>query len=111
VYFDTGKARVARRSWPLLDDVAALLLAHPEIRQVVIEGHTDNQGGRSRNRALSQDRASAVKRYLVNRGVAPSRLTARGFGPDRPAGSNATEAGREANRRVEFTIKGGRTRR
>jgi outer membrane protein OmpA-like peptidoglycan-associated protein len=71
---------------------------------VTIEGHTDNRGRAAANRKLSAARSRAVKAYLVNKGVEASRLDTKGYGPDRPAADNKTAAGREANRRVEFTI-------
>jgi outer membrane protein OmpA-like peptidoglycan-associated protein len=104
VYFDAGKASIQKRSNPLLDNVAQVLVAHPELAKVQIEGHTDNSGVAEKNKKLSQDRVDAVKAYLVSKGVADSRLVALGFGPDRPAEPNDTPAGREANRRVEFNL-------
>jgi outer membrane protein OmpA-like peptidoglycan-associated protein len=104
VYFTASRARVLPRSLPLLDQVAKVLLSHSEIAGVVVEGHTDDQGAAAANRKLSQDRANAVRAHLISKGVAPSRVTAVGYGPDRPIESNLTPAGREANRRVEFTI-------
>jgi OmpA-OmpF porin, OOP family len=104
VFFDTGKSTIQARSFPLLDDVAKLIAANPKIGTVAIEGHTDDRGPAELNRTLSQARADAVKDYLVKKGVDASRLDAKGFGPDRPAEPNTTAKGREANRRVEFTI-------
>lgn len=104
VYFDTNKATIQSRSNALLDQVAAVLVAHPEIASVQVEGHTDNTGDAAYNRTLSNDRAKAVVDYLVTKGVAAERLKPMGFGPDRPAEDNATPKGRDANRRVEFNI-------
>ncbi len=104
VYFDAGKASIQKRSNTLLDNVAQVLVAHPELVKVQIEGHTDNSGVAEKNKKLSQDRADAVKAYLVSKGVADSRLVALGLGPDRPAEPNDTPAGRDANRRVEFNL-------
>lgn len=104
VYFDTGKATIQKRSNALLDNVAQVLNAHPEIVLVQVEGHTDNVGVPEKNKKLSQDRADSVKNYLVKKGVADARLKAVGFGQDRPAETNDTPAGRDANRRVEFNI-------
>ena len=103
VNFRTGSDRiVGRRSFEVLDAVAAVLRAHAEIARVEVQGHTDNRGNAGRNRALSQRRAEAVRQYLVAHGVSADRLSARGFGPDQPLESNSTEAGRARNRRVEF---------
>jgi outer membrane protein OmpA-like peptidoglycan-associated protein len=102
VYFDTNQATIQRRSFKLLEQVAKVILEHPELEKVWIEGHTDESGGLEHNRQLSQRRADAVRTYLINKGVAPERLEARGFGRDRPVASNTTEKGRAANRRVEF---------
>lgn len=104
VFFDTDKSTIQERSFKLLDDVAALLVANPKVGPIVVEGHTDSTGPAELNRELSLERAKAVKAYLVEKGVAAERLEPKGFGPDRPAQPNTTEEGREANRRVEFVI-------
>lgn len=104
VHFDLGKARIQRRSFRLLDHLASVLLAHPELRLVRIENHTDDQGSPEVNRQLSSARAEAVRAYLVGRGVAAARLEAVGYGAERPLESNTTAVGREANRRVEFRL-------
>jgi len=95
---------VGAKSFLVLDAVAAALVHHPEIFQVEVGGHTDNQGDAAHNRELSKRRAAAVVEYLHNRGVESKRLTAAGYGPDRPIGSNKTAAARAKNRRVEFNI-------
>jgi outer membrane protein OmpA-like peptidoglycan-associated protein len=105
VYFDIGKSTIQDRSYPLLDEVAQVLKDHTEIDKVLVEGHTDSTGPAAFNRKLSADRAAAVKAYLASKGVPAERLDTRGFGPDKPVGSNGTAAGREQNRRVEFTIQ------
>jgi outer membrane protein OmpA-like peptidoglycan-associated protein len=87
----------------VLDRVAQVLLEHPEI-SLVIEGHTDAEGGPTYNQALSRARAEAVRRYLIDSGVPEQRLVAQGFGASRPMGSNTTEQGRERNRRVEVLL-------
>jgi outer membrane protein OmpA-like peptidoglycan-associated protein len=104
VFFATGKSIIQPRSFKMLDQVAKILQQHPEVDRMVIEGHTDDRGNAEANRKLSQARAEAVKGYLVSKGVEPSRLEAKGFGPDQPIASNKTEKGRAANRRVEFII-------
>jgi len=104
VFFDTGKTTVKPASFSLLDEVAAVMKAHPEVKKVVIEGHTDNKGSKAKNLKLSRGRAEAVRTYLVDKGVEPDRLEAKGVGASRPIADNATPAGREDNRRVEFAI-------
>lgn len=104
VYFDTAKSKIQRRSFGLLDQVARILTEHPDVKRVVVEGHTDSRGSAELNRKLSQARAEAVKTYLVEHGVEATRLEAKGYGPDRPVADNGTAAGREQNRRVEFVI-------
>lgn len=105
VYFDTNKSTIQQRSFALLDDVAALLVANPKAGNVVVEGHSDDRGAAEYNRTLSKARADAVKAYLVKKGVPADRLETAGYGPDRPAQPNTTAAGRDANRRVEFVLK------
>lgn len=105
VHFVTDSADILPDSQTLLERIADFLNRHPELRQIEIQGHTDNQGPRPRNQALSQQRAEAVRTALINLGVAGDRLTARGYGPDRPVGPNLTAAGRARNRRVVFEIK------
>ena len=107
VYFRTNRDVIEARSFPLLDNVAAVVNAHPEITRVRIEGHTDARGNRARNVRLSQARADAVLRYLVAHGVAEGRLVATGYGPDRPVMPSAQTPEEHArNRRVEFHIEG-----
>ncbi|MFT3711142.1 MAG: OmpA family protein [Archangium sp.] len=105
IYFATGKSTILPKSFPLLNQVAAVLRAHPEIPMVTVEGHTDDQGSAKLNRKLSLGRAKAVAAYLAHQGVDESRLNAMGYGPDRPADTNKTEDGRANNRRVEFIIE------
>jgi outer membrane protein OmpA-like peptidoglycan-associated protein len=105
VFFDSGKATIQDRSHALLDEVAKVLTDHPEVKRVLIEGHTDSVGSAARNTKLSQARAESVRKYLVGRGVATDRLEAKGFGSARPVADNKTVAGREENRRVEFRIQ------
>ena len=106
VFFDPGKTRVLPVSFGLLNDVARVIEAHPEMTGIIIEGHTDNTGNAQRNREVSQGRAEAVRDYLIKKGVAPGRLQAKGYGPDRPIAPNATAPGRAKNRRVEFRLVG-----
>jgi len=104
VFFESSQARIQPRSFELLDWVARVIKEHPEIPVVGVGAHTDDRGFPDSNRWLSQGRAEAVRQHLINKGVAPERLRAQGFGQDRPIDSNATSIGRENNRRVEFLI-------
>ncbi len=105
VYFATNKDVVLARSFPLLQQVALLLRANPELTKVRIEGHTDDRADDAFNKDLSQRRAGNVLKYLVEEaGIAPDRLVAEGFGEERPVDTNTTDAGRENNRRVEFIV-------
>lgn len=104
VYFDTARATIKRRSYPVLKQVIAVLKSNPNIR-LRIEGHTDSRGGAGYNKRLSQRRANSVRRFLIRRGnTAPSRLTAKGWGEEKPITTNKTARGRAKNRRVEFHI-------
>jgi outer membrane protein OmpA-like peptidoglycan-associated protein len=103
IFFETNKAGILSKSFGLLTEIAGALRSRPSLR-VRIEGHTDTQGPRARNMALSQARADAVRAHLVGQGVDGTRLEAIGFGPDQPIETNRTTAGREKNRRVEFVI-------
>ena len=104
VHFGSRNARLRPDSGQLLDELADLLLARPEIKRVRIEGHTDNRGNKSANQRLSQQRAEAVRTYLVERGVAFDRLDAVGHGASRPMVPNLGARNREKNRRVEMRI-------
>ncbi|MBN1612552.1 MAG: OmpA family protein [Polyangiaceae bacterium] len=104
IEFETAKARLTPASDKVLEAVAKALEEHPEITKVSVEGHTDNKGPIWLNRRLSKQRAAAVVDWLVKQGIASERLTSAGFGPERPLQKNNTEAGRQANRRVEFQI-------
>jgi OOP family OmpA-OmpF porin len=106
VQFETGSARLKPKSQRLLDQVASILRAHPEIRHVRVDGHTDEVGPAMTNRELSERRADSVRDALVRRGIAPHRLSIRGYGESRPIAPNKTKAGRAKNRRVEFRITG-----
>ncbi|MGV3629835.1 MAG: OmpA family protein [Bacteroidota bacterium] len=103
VQFDNGKSTIIKKSLPILDEVAKVMLANPSYN-LAINGHTDNVGDPAKNLQLSEDRAKAVKAYLMGKGVAENRLTAKGYGDTQPKASNATAKGKAANRRVEFLI-------
>ncbi|MDX2015140.1 MAG: OmpA family protein [Myxococcaceae bacterium] len=105
VRFRSGSATLEPSALPLLKQVASTLKAARSL-SVEIQGHTDDVGSAFKNVKLSQKRAEAIRAVLVKAGVAATRLVAKGYGPTRPRASNATPAGREQNRRVEFLILG-----
>jgi outer membrane protein OmpA-like peptidoglycan-associated protein len=104
IQFEPRSAKIDERSFSLLDEVVTILDASRTV-EIVIEGHTDSQGAPGKNRELSYNRAEAVKRYLVRRGIAATRIDTRGYGESRPIASNDYESGREQNRRVEIRVK------
>lgn len=102
IYFDVGSDRLRPESTPTLKQIGDMLGAHADLR-LTIEGHTDNTGTAAANQALSERRAAAVVRSLVDTyHVDPARLASRGYGDTRPAAPNATSEGRQQNRRVEL---------
>lgn len=104
VLFDTDSDVLRPISRRELDHLATLMQHQPTLR-FEIQGHTDSRGTREHNLGLSQRRAAAVRTYLIGKGIDASRLTSRGFGPDKPAATNDTEAGRQQNRRVEAVVQ------
>lgn len=103
VHFETAKSEILPQSYPLLNEVAEVLLSNKSIK-IRVEGHTDSRGSDSYNQNLSEERAASVRQYLIGRGVSPSRIDSQGFGEKRPIEDNTTKAGRAANRRVEIHI-------
>jgi outer membrane protein OmpA-like peptidoglycan-associated protein len=95
-------------SLPVLQDVADLLLAHPEYERISIEGHSDYQGPEESNQRLSERRAERVRDTLIRMGVEPERLTSIGYGTSRPLVPGRSLAANRQNRRVEFVIMGTR---
>ncbi len=106
VLFDTGRAELKPGANRTMDDLATFLREHTE-RTVTVEGHTDSVGSDALNFALSERRAAAVKAQLLTRGIAPERVTTRGFGRANPVAGNDTAAGRQQNRRVEIVFSQG----
>jgi OmpA-OmpF porin, OOP family len=106
IEFETNSAKIRPNSFKIVDEVVRLLQVNPEIKQMAIEGHTDNKGPDELNERLSNDRANSVRQYIVDKGIDGGRLTAQGFGPKRPIADNNTADGRQKNRRVEFHIRG-----
>ena len=103
ILFDTGKAKLKPASEKDLTEFAGVLKQYPETN-IIVEGHTDNVGKKAKNKKLSETRAQSVIGFLDANGVVKSRVTAVGYADDRPVGDNATDAGRQANRRVEIQI-------
>ncbi len=104
IQFDTGSDHIDEASNDLLDQIKSAIEECPEGVTLDIDGHTDSQGDDAANMRLSQERANAVKAALVERGIAEGRLLARAFGETLPIGDNATEEGREENRRIEIHL-------
>lgn len=101
--FDYNQSDLNPSAFTSLRELAATLKARPELN-IEIQGHTDSSGARDYNLDLSQSRAQSVKTFLVSEGIDASRMTIRGFGPDRPMYSNASEEGFAKNRRVEIKL-------
>jgi len=104
VYFETGQATIKSNSFAILDEVAQLLTDHTEITSVRIEGHTDSRGSAGSNLTLSRRRASAVRDYLIGKGVEGGRLESEGYGESRPVQAGDDEAAWSRNRRVDFFV-------
>lgn len=105
VYFATNQDVILDRSFELLKQVASVLRDNPRVERVRVEGHTDDRGDDAFNMDLSRRRAHNVRAFLIGEGIAPERLVAAGHGETQPVDTNATDAGRENNRRVEFHIE------
>ena len=103
ILFDTGKATIKFQSAEVLNQILNVLKKYPNSR-FRIEGHTDSVGKKAKNMILSQNRADAVKVYLIQGGIDASRLESQGFGPEKPIASNKNKKGRELNRRVEINL-------
>lgn len=104
IHFDFDKYNIKKDSYGILNDVASILKANPQIKKIRIEGHTDAIGSDAYNMKLSQRRANSVREYLTNQGISADRLEAVGYGKSRPIAPNNTAAGRAQNRRVEFNV-------
>jgi OOP family OmpA-OmpF porin len=104
IQFELNKATIKSDSHELLGEIVEVFKENPHIKKVSIEGHTDDQGSDQYNQKLSDQRAKSVLDYLVGKGIEAKRLTSKGLGESKPIASNATEEGKEQNRRVEFII-------
>jgi outer membrane protein OmpA-like peptidoglycan-associated protein len=103
INFDTAKADIRKADIPELEKAVAFVKKYPNSK-VSVEGHTDNRGGDKYNQALSERRAQAVKKYLVDKGEKAERITATGKGEANPIADNKTKQGQFQNRRVEVLI-------
>jgi len=103
IQFETGKDVIKPLSFPILNQIAMMLIDNPAYL-IEVQGHTDNVGKPESNIILSDKRAAAVRKYLINKGVSESRITSNGYGDTKPVGDNKTVAGRAQNRRVEFVV-------
>lgn len=104
IFFEVDSDIIKSDSHSLLDEVAMVLTDHPEIKLLEIQGHTDDQGPDAYNKALSQKRAEAVRRYLIDQGIPARRLRATGYGEEYPRVEGTTAEARAMNRRVEFVL-------
>jgi OOP family OmpA-OmpF porin len=104
IQFDFDKATIKPASFDLMNEIASVIAKNPQIKRLRIEGHASSEGNAGHNKTLSDERARSVMKYLNDHGIAPGELVAVGYGADRPIADNATEDGRENNRRVEFLI-------
>ncbi len=107
ITFKTNSANITKKSYDVLDQAVKVLSDYPDTR-IEISGHTDNVGKDEYNKELSQKRADAVKDYFVKRGIKAERLTAIGFGMEKPIADNKTSAGKAKNRRTEFQLLTGK---
>ena len=105
VLFDTGQYTLKPGAREKLAKISGIILAHPGLT-ITVEGHTDSVGGDDYNMKLSENRANAVRTYLVSQGLNSGIVTAQGFGKMRPVADNSTAAGRQQNRRVEMVVAG-----
>ncbi len=103
VLFETGKANLKNTSFKAIDELASAM-ATKTTMEVEIIGHTDNVGNKDENLKLSQERAQAVRSYLVKKGIDAHRITAKGYGDTKPVADNNTAAGKQQNRRTEVKI-------
>jgi len=105
VLFDTGKYNLRMPAQLGLAKLSGIVLSHPGLK-LAIEGYTDTTGTAAVNQTLSEQRANAVRDYLVQQGLDAGSVTAQGFGPANPVASNDTREGRQQNRRVEIIVSG-----
>ena len=102
LHFKTGSAVIEKSSYPILDQLVEYM--NNKGKSIEIGGHTDSDGSDESNQKLSQNRAKAVKDYLVTKGIDKSRISAKGYGESKPIASNDTDAGKAQNRRTEVKV-------
>jgi OOP family OmpA-OmpF porin len=103
ILFNSGKATFKQETYPVLQAITSILKQYPDAK-FSIEGHTDSDGSDALNQKLSEDRAGAVKNYLIENGIDASRLSSVGYGESQPIDTNKTAAGKANNRRVEVKL-------
>ncbi|MDO6473714.1 OmpA family protein [Maribacter sp. 1_MG-2023] len=103
ILFDTGKSSIKAESTAVMVDIIGILKEYPNSK-FTVEGHTDSVGSEKLNQSLSESRALSVKEFLVNQGIEEFRLSAVGYGEEKPIATNNTSNGRRANRRVEINL-------
>ena len=103
ILFDTGKATIKPESVSVMVDIIQILNEYPNAK-FTVEGHTDSVGSSDSNQRLSEARANSVRDFLIDEGISGNRLTAIGFGEEKPIASNTTKLGRKQNRRVEINL-------
>ena len=103
ILFDTGKSSIKAESTSVMVDIIQILTEYPNAN-FTVEGHTDSVGSEISNQKLSEARANSVRDFLINKGILPNRLTAIGYGEEKPIASNTTNNGRKQNRRVEINL-------
>ena len=103
ILFDTGKSSIKAESTSVMVDIIQILSEYPTAK-FTVEGHTDSVGSAKTNQSLSESRANSVRDFLIGKGISSSRLSAVGYGEDKPIASNKTRTGRSQNRRVEINL-------
>jgi len=103
VFFETGLSAIKKESWPALDELVSAMKSKPALC-IEIAGHTDNVGKPDANQKLSEDRANAVRAYLIKHSIEAKRVSAKGYGETQPVADNDTPEGRQQNRRTEVRI-------
>src|SRR5205085_7474456 len=104
IQFAVDSAVILPGSTGLLTEIADVLIKNPRVKKVEVQGHTDNTGDPNHNLRLSEDRANAVVSWLTSHGVGSERLSAKGYGDQKPMLPNVTDTNKQRNRRVQFVI-------